>query len=267
MLRNLLGLSIGFVIINSIIFLVSYCLQTGQNVAAMFGASGISFFAFIGSQFLPIPLLKRIFGLGLVLGFMGGFLAGLFHANYLDAQFMNTFQSVPTYSVTQKPNIDTAKSPYFRLKDYKILDNYKTKYTKRNRSDTQDYYIMPIVATHETINDSIFWWVGFRYRESLGGESYQDYMHYILSKKAIAKVVLDSHDSLNFAAAIRKATASRFMQVSKLYVVLEMTDTQMQEDFNKRQFQYTWLIINMIWLVVGVSVIMQLKFKDDSKML
>jgi hypothetical protein len=264
MLKNLIGLFIGLFIINSIVFLVSYFMQAEQGITAMFVACFGSFFSFIGSQFLPIPLLKRIFGLGLVIGFIGSFLTGLFHNNYVVAQYLNTFKSVPTFSVTQKPKIDISKVYYFKLSDYKILTDNKTKYTKRSRSDTQDYYIMPIVATNETTNDSIFWWVGFRYRESLGGETYKDYMNYALSKKALANIVLESYDSLNFAAAIQKATSQHDLKVSKSCIILEMTDMQMKEDLNKQQFHYTWLIINAIWLFAGIFVMIKLRVASVS---
>jgi hypothetical protein len=259
MLRNFLGLFIGLVIINSIAFLVSYFMQAEQGITAMFLACFGSFFSFIGSQFLPIPLLKRIFGLGLVVGFIGSFLTGLFHNNYVVAQYLNTFKSVPTFSVTQKPKIDTSKVYYFKLADYKILTDNQTKYTKRSRTDTKYYYITPIVATNETQNDSIFWWFGFEYHESLGGESYKDYMNYALSNKALANIVLDSYDSLNFAAAIDKATWQHNLKTSKSYLVLEMTDTQMKEDFSKQQFQYTLFLINALWLLVGLFVIFKLR--------
>lgn len=260
MLRNFLGLLIGFIIINSIVFLVSYLIQAEREVAAMLVACFGSFLSFGCSQFLPIPLLKRIFGLGLVLGFVGSFIAGLFHNNYVIAQQQNTVKSVPTFSVTQKPNhIDTSKVYYFKLSDYKILTDNETKYTKRNRNGKKYYYIIPIVATNETKNDSIYWWLGFEYHESLGGETYQDYMNYALSKKALANIVLKSYDSLNFAAAIDKAISEHNLKTSKSYLVLQMTDTQMKEDFNKIQFQYTLFTINAIWLLVGFFMIFKLK--------
>lgn len=272
MLKNLIGLLIGFVIINSIVFLVSYLMQTEREIAAMFVACFGNFFSFIGSQFLPIPLLKRIFGLGLVIGFIGSFLTGLFHNNYVVAQFQNTIKSVPIFSLIQKPDkfiaSSISKTPYFRLTDYKILGDYQTKYTKRNRNDTRNYYIMPIVAinhgTNRINNDSIFWWVGFEYHESLGGETYKDYMNYAFSNKALANIVLKSYDSLNFAAAIQKATSQHDLKVSKSCIVLEMTDMQMKEDLNKQQFQYTWLIINAIWLLAGVFVMIKLRLASVS---
>ncbi len=270
MSKNFLGLLIGFIIINSIVFLVSHLIQTEREIAAMFVACFGSFFSFGCSQFLPIPLLKRIFGLGLVIGFVGSFVAGLFHNNYVVAQFKNTITSVPTFSATQKPTQTIFKIPYFKLKDYKILSNYQIKYTKRNRNDTRNYYVMPVIAsTHETNNDpdnginlvkndSIFWWIGFEYHESLGGETYKDYMNYAFSDKALANIVSQSYDSLNFAAAIQKATSQHNLRVSNSSVILEMTDMQMHENLNKQQFRYTWLIINLIWLFLSIFIIIKL---------
>jgi hypothetical protein len=263
MLQNFLGLGIGFVIINSITFLVSYLMQTDQAIAAMFVACFGSFISFGSLQFLPIVLLKRIFGLGLVIGFVGSFITGLFHHNYLVAQELNTLKALPTVALSQKSEIRNLQAPYFRLTGYKILSDFQIKYTKRNRTDTRYYYVMPIVVGNETSKDSIFGWVGFEHYESFGGESYRDKMAYILSNKAISQRIL-SDDSLYFAAAIQKAIATYDLKASKSYTVLEMTDTQMKEDIKKQNFEYVFGFSNLIWLWAGVFVIIRKPVADKS---
>ncbi len=259
-LRNTLGIIYGLVFINGIVVAVSHLLSNGHNIPAMITALLGSFSAFMSSYFLPVPLLKRRFVLGLFLAFIGSFITGLFYSDYMGIDKMYGSQTtIKNLSLSEALKLD--KNTYIQLNKTKtkILTSFEgTVYIKQARGSNV-YSIYPIVDAGWKKGDTIRMWAMVD-QEGGGNSDEKNHRAQFNSANATAIHVSKGYqDYLKSIKAVEKKHSIVSVKDPKIYGFI---DIEMENAFWKNRVMLWWLGLNAIWLLFTLPLINAKPKKD-----
>jgi hypothetical protein len=255
-LLNTAGIFYGLIVINTIILAVSHFLSTGQNIPAMFTAAIGSFFAFILSQLFRIPVLKRRWIIGLLLGFIGSFLTAMFYVNYKSVD--NEFEGRATrngLSISQALSLRTGE--YFQLDRSRIrILNAKasTVYEDDVKGNPEPYVVIPVVDTEWQAGDTVRMWAAYNLRGELFGKREEHYIGQLHSSNAIAVPVTKGYYEEIYLNAVTAGNKRGLLTAAHPHIY-EFVDREMESAFWRKRVMALWLVINGLWLLLTLPLL------------
>ena len=253
-LKNILGIIIGMVIINSIVFIVAHLLSNAQNIPAMFTALLGSAVSFLLTLLLRIPVLQRKIVIGIILSFIGGFLTAIFFSNYRSTELQFEKEEIKK-GLTIEHLIDLEPGRYFQFdwSKVEIMKDISGHATGADaKGDPEDYIVFPIIEKDRQAGDTIKAWAGYHLRHELFGKEEEHFLKQLYAPEVVFfRVKREYHYEIyNRAAANVKRDG---MVSSAKPVILEIVDRELESSFWMKRFLISLSIINGLWLLATVG--------------
>jgi len=254
---NLTGLIIGSAVITANVFVIGYLIiHYSAMIALMYAAAG-SVFIFSILQFLPIVLLKRIFGLGIAIAFVGSTIVALSYTN-IKYNENDLLINKPLKISSFKEVANYPDSNYFMIDGYKALEDFTLSESFKSYRKTDNYFIMPLRKESTLkLGDTIEAYAGYIIEQGLFQKDKSHYLKHIHSANSYLWIFKNETRVNRFRSMVDNflEKSNNAFVVNENVPFFEFYDPAINISYWTFRFHLGLIVINAIWLAFALMFI------------
>jgi len=254
---NLTGLIIGSAVITANVFIIGYLIiNYSAMIALMYAAAG-SVLIFLILRFLPIVVLKRIFGLGIAIAFVGSTIVALSYTNIkYNENDLHNIKPLKISSFDEVANYPDGN--YFIVDGYKALEDFTLSESFKSYRVTDNYFIMPLSKDSTLkLGDTIEAYAGYIIEQGMFQKDKSHYLKHIRSANSYLWVFKSEWRVNRFRSMIDNfvKNSNNAFVVNANIPFFEFYDPSINISYWTDRFHLGLIVINAIWLAFALMYI------------